>query len=397
MPAKSQQNPWLHRFALFTALATLFLIGMGGLVTSKGVGMAVPDWPNTFGYNMFLVPFDHWIGQYGIFEEHAHRLIASFVGLLTSILLIWLLTKESRAWVRRSGIGAFILVLFQGLLGGLRVTEINPNLGLIHGAMAQVFFIVVCGIALFTSSWWKQVSLARELGAGFAKLQGSLFILIFLIFAQLLLGATMRHQHAGLAIWDFPLAHGQVWPATDETSVSIYNENRYELQKSLHAANQLLDARGNPKKFLASGHEILSWHVWLQMLHRLGAVATLASVVAFTVKTRRRLGHAHGFTKAGYVLLAMIIAQAGMGIWTILSNKAADVATGHVVLGAACLALSSLLLLAVKRSSSTRGASGSGSGARPRPSALLGALPSLLTSWCSSWCSSCCRWRTLSS
>ena len=159
MSAKSQQNPWLHRFAIFTSLATLFLIGMGGLVTSKGVGMAVPDWPNTFGYNMFLVPFDRWIGQYGIFEEHAHRLIASFVGLLTSILLIWLLIKESRTWVRRFGIGSFILVLFQGLLGGLRVTEINPNLGLIHGTIAQVFFIVVCGIALFTSSWWQQVSL----------------------------------------------------------------------------------------------------------------------------------------------------------------------------------------------------------------------------------------------
>ena len=85
------------------------------------------------------------------------------------------------------------------------------------------------------------------------------------------------------------------------------------------------------------------------MLHRLGAVATLALVAAFAVKTRGSLGHAHGFTKAGYVLLAMIIAQAGMGIWTILSNKAAEVATGHVVLGAACLALSSLLLLAVKR------------------------------------------------
>jgi cytochrome c oxidase assembly protein subunit 15 len=347
MSARSQDNPWLHRFAMFTALATLVLIGIGGLVTSKGVGMAVPDWPTTYGYNMFLVPFDQWLGKFGVFEEHFHRLMASFVGFLTIGLAIWLWVKEARKWVRLLGTGAFVLVVMQGLLGGLRVTEINQNLGLVHGAVAQLFLILVCAIALVTSAWWQRVNVSDR--AGFVPLKGILVAVICLVFVQLLLGATMRHQHAGLAIWDFPLAHGQVWPATDEASVATYNENRYELQKSLHAANQLLDAQGNPKTFLASGHEILSWHVWLQMLHRLGAVATLALVVAFAVKARRRLGHAHAFTKAGYVLLAMVVAQAGMGIWTILSNKAADVATGHVVLGAACLALSSLLLLAAKR------------------------------------------------
>ena len=347
MSARSQNNPWLHRFAMFTALATLVLIGIGGLVTSKGVGMAVPDWPTTYGYNMFLVPFDQWLGKFGIFEEHSHRLVASFVGFLTIGLAIWLWAKEARKWVRLLGIGALVLVVMQGVLGGLRVTEINQNLGLIHGAVAQLFLILVCAIALVTSAWWQRVNVSDR--AGFAALKGILVAVICLVFVQLLLGATMRHQHAGLAIWDFPLAHGQVWPATDEASVATYNESRYELQKSLHAANQLLDAQGNPKTFLASGHEILSWHVWLQMLHRLGAVATLALVVAFAVKARWRLGQAHAFTKAGYVLLAMVVAQAGMGIWTILSNKAADVATGHVVLGAACLALSSLLLLAAKR------------------------------------------------
>ena len=349
MSAKSQQNPWLHRFAIFTSLATLFLIGMGGLVTSKGVGMAVPDWPNTFGYNMFLVPFDRWIGQYGIFEEHAHRLIASFVGLLTSILLIWLLIKESRTWVRRFGIGAFILVLFQGLLGGLRVTEINPNLGLIHGTIAQVFFIVVCGIALFTSSWWQQVSLTRKLGVGFAKLQGSVILLIFLIFAQLLLGATMRHQHAGLAIWDFPLAHGQLWPSTNSNSVDIYNKNRLELQNQLYSEQKLFDADGNPKTFLTSGKDIEAWHVWLQMIHRVGAVITLGAVGLLVMKSRRKLGHSHWYTKITYILMSIIVAQAVMGIWTVLSNKAADVATGHVILGAICLALTSLLLMIAKR------------------------------------------------
>ena len=166
----------------------------------------------------------------------------------------------------------------------------------------------------------------------------------------------MRHQHAGLAIWDFPLAHGQVWPSTDEASIARYNDDRYELQKSLHAANQLYDAEGNPRTYLATEHAILAWHVWLQMLHRLGAVATLAMAMALAVKARRALGQAHGFTKIGFSLLAMIVAQAGLGVWTLLSNKAADVATGHVVLGAACLALASLMLMAAKRCAFVAGA-----------------------------------------
>ena len=159
----------------------------------------------------------------------------------------------------------------------------------------------------------------------------------------------MRHQHAGLAIWDFPLAHGQVWPATDAASVANYNEKRLALQGELHASKKLLDESGNPVTFLATGKEIQVWHVWMQMLHRVGAVATLALVVALVVKTRQQLGQAHRFTRASYVLLAMILGQAGMGIWTLLSNKAADVATGHVLLGAVCLAFTSLMLMVAKR------------------------------------------------
>ena len=349
MSAPLQQSPWLHRFAMFTALATLFLIGIGGLVTTKGVGMAVPDWPNTFGYNMFLVPFDRWIGQFGIFEEHFHRLVASFVGLLTMILAIWLWFSEPRKWVCRLGLGAFVLVVAQGILGGLRVTEINPNLGLVHGAVAQLFLILICGIALVTSGWWHRVSVGREQGVFYGRLQGAIIAVICLVFVQLLLGATMRHQHAGLAIWDFPLAHGQVWPATDVTSVAQYNESRLNLQRELHAEKRSLDKAGNPVTFLATGKEIQSWHIWLQMLHRVGAVATLALVVALVMKTHRQFGQAHRFTRASYVLLAMILGQAGMGIWTLLSNKAADVATGHVVLGATCLAFTSMMLIVAKR------------------------------------------------
>src|SRR5579859_3660551 len=108
---RSVNNPWLHRFAVFTALATLALIGLGGLVTSHGVGMAVPDWPTTYGYNMFLFPISQWVG--GIFYEHTHRLLASAVGFLTAILAAWLWLKEPRAWLRWLGVAAFFGVVLQ--------------------------------------------------------------------------------------------------------------------------------------------------------------------------------------------------------------------------------------------------------------------------------------------
>src|SRR5689334_2500649 len=115
---RSTDNPWLARFAVLTALATLALIALGGLVTSHGVGMSVPDWPTTYGYNMFLFPVSKWVG--GIFYEHTHRLAASLVGFLTLILAVWLWLKESRAWLRWLGIFALFAVVLQGVLGGLR-------------------------------------------------------------------------------------------------------------------------------------------------------------------------------------------------------------------------------------------------------------------------------------
>src|SRR5436309_2634539 len=104
-----RSSRWLHRFMWFTALATLFLICSGGMVTSKGVGLAVPDWPTTFGYNMFLFPVSKWIG--GIFFEHIHRLIAAAVGLLTIILALWLWRSEDREWVRNLGVIAVASVV----------------------------------------------------------------------------------------------------------------------------------------------------------------------------------------------------------------------------------------------------------------------------------------------
>src|SRR5947207_8706668 len=149
---RTTDNVWLSRFALLTAFATLVLICVGGLVTSHGAGMAVPDWPNTFGYNLFFFPVSQWVG--GVFYEHTHRLVASGVGLLTTILAVWLWLKESRRWLRWLGVIGFFSVVLQGVLGGLRVVLFKDELGIFHAALGQLFFVLTCSIALFTSRWW---------------------------------------------------------------------------------------------------------------------------------------------------------------------------------------------------------------------------------------------------
>src|SRR5579871_3441961 len=148
---RSSDNPWLHRFAVFTALATLALIAIGGSVTSHEAGMAVPDWPTTYGQNMFLFPVSQWVG--GIFYEHTHRLVASAVGFLTIILAVWAWLAESRKWLRWLAITALFLVVLQGVLGGLRVTLYKDQIGIFHAALAQSFLVVVAFIALATSRW----------------------------------------------------------------------------------------------------------------------------------------------------------------------------------------------------------------------------------------------------
>src|SRR5713101_4422224 len=118
-PTVKRSSRWPHRLAVVTAAATLLLIFVGGLVTNTGSALAVPDWPTTFGYNMFLYPWSRMAG--GIFYEHSHRLIGSAVGLLTIALAVWLWVTETRRWVRGLGLLAVAAVIAQGVLGGLRV------------------------------------------------------------------------------------------------------------------------------------------------------------------------------------------------------------------------------------------------------------------------------------
>ena len=327
-------NRPLYWFAVLTALFTFLLLGAGGLVTSHEAGMSVPDWPNSYGYNMFLFPPSKWIG--GIFYEHTHRLIASGVGLMTTILAAWLWLKDPRKWMHWVGVAAFLLVVAQGILGGLRVVLVDAQLGILHAIIGQLFFVLTSAIALFTSRWWLAQEFSqpdrihRQVAVGMIALRRLVLGTTVLIFCQLIVGATMRQQHAGLAIPDFPLAHGKIWPDTSAAAVQTYNEHRMNVVAQ------------NP---------ITAFQIFLQMVHRLAALAIFILTATGAGQAWRRLGKGDRLTKLALFWLGLILVQALLGAATIWSNKAADVATAHVLGGALSLVTGALwCVIAFRRS-----------------------------------------------
>ena len=327
-------NRPLHWFAVLTALFTFLLLGAGGLVTSHEAGMSVPDWPNSYGYNMFLFPPSQWIG--GIFYEHTHRLIASAVGLMTTILAVWLWLKDPRPWMHWVGTAGFLLVVAQGILGGLRVVLADAQLGIFHAIIGQLFFVLTAAMALFTSRWWlaeasppaRPVDL--PVAIGMVGLRRLVLATTVLIFCQLIIGATMRQQHAGLSIPDFPLAYGKVWPDISPAAVQQYNEDRMNVMAE------------NP---------ITAFQIFLQMVHRLAALAIFILTATGAGQAWRRLGKGDRLTKLALFWLGLILVQALLGAATIWSNKAADVATAHVLGGALSLVTGALwCVIAFRRS-----------------------------------------------
>ena len=284
----------LHAFAVGVAGATLLLVFAGGLVTSTESGLSVPDWPTTYGQNMFTFPVSKWVG--GIRYEHVHRLIASGVGLLTVVLALWLSRREPRRWVRRLGYLALGAVVAQGLLGGLTVLLLlPPAVSVAHACLAQTFFCIVVTIAVVTSPRWspppsvgslREALAASPLGRVAAVTAGAVFL-------QLLVGAVMRHTKAGLAIPDFPLALGRVVPPLTSFPVAIH------------------------------------------FLHRVGAlvVAGLVGVCAFRALRSAR----PGLRRAGIGLAMLVVVQIGLGAATVLTGKSVLVTTAHVAAGALLL------------------------------------------------------------
>ena len=189
----ADERVWPHRIAVGNAGTTFLLILAGGLVTNTGSGLAVPDWPTTFGHNMFLYPWSKMVG--GIFYEHSHRLLGAAVGLLTLALAVLLWVVEPRRWLRWLGAGALAAVMIQGILDGLRVVLLRDGLAIVHGVIAQTFLALVASLALFTSRTWTRTS-ERALPADAGHVDTLCLLITGLLYVQIVFGALLTHLGA---------------------------------------------------------------------------------------------------------------------------------------------------------------------------------------------------------
>ena len=297
----------LHRFAAIVAASTALLLFAGGMVTSTGSGLAVPDWPNTYGWFMLSFPMKYWVG--GIFYEHTHRLIASTVGFLIVVLAVWLWRAEPRAWVRRLGFVALGAVVTQGLLGGLTVHFLLPDpISIAHASLAQLVFCLTVTIALVTSTGWMRAS-THDVAtpAEDRTLQRIALATTGVIYLQILVGATMRHTEAGLAIPDFPWAFGHVIPPHWDAKIAIH------------------------------------------FAHRVGALLVTSVVLATAGHVFYHHRKRPSLVRPAALLLGLLSVQITLGALTILSGKRPLINSFHVVTGATVLATSLVLTLRAHR------------------------------------------------
>lgn len=295
-----ERSSRLHLYSRLVAACTLFLIFAGGMVTSTESGLAVPDWPLSYG--MLMPPM---IG--GIFYEHGHRMIATLVGLLTIGLAIWLHRTEARVWLRRLGWGALGAVCLQGLLGGITVLYFLPTaVSVTHAGLAEIFFAITVSIAIFTSPGWKRRVVYRVAphALRFTTLATALAAIVYV---QIMAGAVMRHTGAGLAIPDFPLVFGGFIPAEFTTAIATH------------------------------------------YIHRVGALFVATIVIWVLGRAWRDHRNQPEIMRPALLLGLLLVVQIALGGYTVLSEKLPVPTSLHVVTGAAMWGTSVMLALRARR------------------------------------------------
>ncbi len=300
----ARESLWHHRYAKLVAACTVILIAAGASVTSTDSGLSVPDWPTTYGWNMFMFPLSKMVG--GIRFEHTHRLIASTVGFMTIILAAWTWRVERRRWVRWLGVACLGAVILQGVLGGITVLFfLPPAVSIGHAGLAQIFFCLTLTLALVTSPGWKSAAapvddvMLRRIATATSAL----------IYTQILVGATMRHNAAGLAIPDFPWSFG-------------------------HAIPPAWNAR-----------------IALNFAHRVGALLVTLAILATSSRVVYRHRGRRELVKPAVLLLVFVAIQVTLGAFVIWSARDPVINSLHVVNGAAVLGTSLVLALRAWRGS----------------------------------------------
>jgi heme a synthase len=307
MPERSPESPTsrgLHRFATALACLVVLLIAAGALVKSKEAGLSVPDWPLSYGS---LNP-PHWWRIDTVRAEHGHRMFAGTVALLTVAMALWACRAERRAWARRIAYSAVGAVLAQAILGGVTVLLfLPPAVSIAHAGLAQLFLCLVTAFAVATSRSFTErapaAAPANPAIGGIETIRRLATATTVLIYLQVLAGAVMRHNGAGLAIPTFPLAWGHLVPP------------------------------------------VFTFPVAIHFTHRVGALLVLLGVAATagTVLARHRRVRALALPALG--MSALVALQITLGALVVLTRKAVLPNTVHVATGAALLATSLALTL----------------------------------------------------
>ncbi len=298
MHGNSQYNSSLHKYAVVLVCMVVGLISAGALVTSTGAGLSVPDWPTSYGG----INPPNWWRISTVRAEHGHRLIAGTIGLMTIFLAVWIHRAESRDWVKRLAWAALATVVVQAFLGGTTVLFYLPTaISVAHAGTAQLFLCLVTLIAVVTSKSW--IRLSQELWPTYNGDRPRRITrwLPFAVYAQVLVGAIMRHSGAGLAIPDFPLVFGGLLPSDWSFPIAIH------------------------------------------YLHRVGALVVGVWIVMAWLETRRGGETVRGVVWPTWVLLVLLATQITLGALVVLSGKAPLPNTIHVTVGASIFAVSILL------------------------------------------------------
>jgi cytochrome c oxidase assembly protein subunit 15 len=291
----------LGAYTKLVAGCTFLLLLAGAMVTSTGSGLAVPDWPLSFGKVMPAM-------EGGVLYEHGHRMVATFVGALIVIQALWLWRAEPRKWVRVLGWLALAGVVLQGALGGATVLLGLPDVvSVSHAALAELVFGLTVAIAVVCGSSWLGARPTETVDADVPSLFSLAAFACAAIYVQILIGAVMRHTGAGLAIPTFPLAFGRVVPPLESFPVVVH------------------------------------------FAHRVGAVVVSLVVVWVAVRAARRHGGEPLIVRPALALLALAALQIGLGAWVILSYKSAWVTSAHLGTGALLFGTSLTLVLRSRR------------------------------------------------
>ncbi len=313
---------WVRRLSKLLVISTLLLIFTGALVKSHEVGLSVPDWPTSYGYQMFAFPLSDMIG--GIFYEHGHRMIATMVGLMTLILTFTIYYTGQRLWLIRTAFFALFLVVIQGLFGGLTVLLFLPTpVSVIHALLAQTFLMVTVLIAYGLSN--ERANRILNERTDYKVLRFPTYLVTSLVYIQLIIGALMRHTQSGLAIPDFPLSGGYIIPTFNQEMLNTIQSMQFESGLPFVTLSQII----------------------IHYFHRIGALTVAISIGWLTWKIiQSKISNERIYRLAGF-LITLLIIQITLGAFTIWSVKEPFITSIHVFNGAVILGVSTLLILRV--------------------------------------------------